>query len=338
MSENDFSLQDLLKSALVYETNGISSLLVLSQGGREVAVEIEKSELHIGPNESPLQIYVPRDPRSQEFCFLSKLPPRLFDWMMTHPDTQIREKIEPEAVLVVTKILNAKLSSVDWLLEEAGIIEVAGTDVTDERGAAEQSDQDDSEDAEEEVLRADSPSADSLSDGCSGREALLTTTISETARTVLTPPTTAVPTTSVTPTPSSHPHAVSEVVHGHSRHRSAVAGSSPVFVQTVEAERVAPTHAEPPSAPDLDPEMIDTLVDEATRYLALLDNIIKKARHTSFPSLGSFNMSRLLVTLTESEISPDQYCLDIHAFRSATQRERDFKVGAAGELFVSVEC
>lgn len=37
------------------------------------------------------------------------------------PGTQIREAVESEAVLVVTKILNANLMSVNWILEEAGI-------------------------------------------------------------------------------------------------------------------------------------------------------------------------------------------------------------------------
>ena len=76
MFENDLSLMDLLKGARVYETDGISSLLILSQGGLQVTVDIKKSEVHIGDNESGLQIYVPRDSRSQEFCYLSKLPPR----------------------------------------------------------------------------------------------------------------------------------------------------------------------------------------------------------------------------------------------------------------------
>lgn len=334
--ENDFSLKDLLESASVFETDGISSLLVLSQGGREVAVEIEKSELHIGSDESHLQIYVPRDPRSQEFCFLSKLPPRLLDRMMTHPVTQIREKIEPEAVLVITKILNAKLSSVNWILEEAGIIEVAGSEAIDDQGAAaEQSDQDEAEEAEEEVQRVESSGEDTPSNSSSGPEVLLTTTTSQTASIVLIPPASAVPISSVSSTHLSQPRAVSEVVHSRSQHRSAVAGSAPPFVQEIREERTVLTHVRAPSSPDQGPNVIGILVDEATRYLALLDNIINKARNMSFPSLGSFDMSRLLEALSESEVSPDQNPFDNHVFRSATQRERDNKVGAAGELFVS---
>jgi hypothetical protein len=65
--------------------------------------------------------------------------------------------------------------------------------------------------------------------------------------------------------------------------------------------------------------------------------MINKARTSSFPTIGSFDMSQLLETLSELKIPAAEYPLDIHRQRSATQRERDNKIGAAGELFVSLE-
>lgn len=303
-----------------------------------MTVELEKSELHIREDNSGLQIYVPRDSRSQDFCYLSKLPPRLFEWMMTHPDTQIREKIEPEAVLVTTKILNANLSSVSWILEESGIIEVPGAQIIDDQGAIAESSRDAEEEAEEEVQRVHDSRPTTPGDISRGRDEFLTPTTSEIASSILTPPSSAVLTTRATSAHSSHSRVVSEVTYGQSRHRSAVAGSLPLAIQRIEADRTAPTYAEGLSGPDPNPDLIGIAVDEETRYVALLDNIIRRARNMSFPTLGAFDMSQLLETLPGLEMPADEYPLDIHRFRSATQRDRDFKVGAAGELFVSLEC
>ncbi|EXJ63403.1 uncharacterized protein A1O5_11452 [Cladophialophora psammophila CBS 110553] len=345
VSENDRSLQDLFRNARVYETDGISSLLVLPQGGQELPVELERSELHIREDESGLRIYVPRNPRSQDFCYLSKLPPRLFEWMMTHFDTQIRENIEPEGVLVVTKILNAKLSSVNWILEEAGIMEIPGTaiiddqvvaadpDPADHESGAEESEQDEDEeqawpsDREDEGEEAEEQSQTVEASHDRGIR-FTPTTSNEGSNTLISSTSTFVATT--ISAQSSHSRAISGVVYNHSRHRPAAAGSSTLSPspRRIGDERTARR--------DATPDMVDMLaLDEDAGYVALLDNVITKARTTLFPSIGSFDMSQLLDSLPlDSDVLADEYPLDACRFRSATQRERDNKVGAAGELFV----
>ena len=331
MLENDTSLMDLLKGAHVYQTDGISSLLTLSQDGHQMIVENERSEVHISEDESGLRIYVPRDSRSREFCYLSKLPPRLFEWMMTHPATQIREKIEPEAILVVTKILNAKLLSVDWILEEAGIIKVAGVETVDDLGTGEQPDRDDSDSEADEVQRVEDTQSIAPSDVLSS-ETLLTPATTETASDESMLSTSIIPAFSATSAQLSRSGAPTRVVYDNSRHMPDVARSPPLSVPRVGDERTTPTHAGA-----REPEVIGISVGEETRYSALLDNVINKARVSSFPSIGSFDMSQMLQTLSELEISADEYPLDFYRQRSATQRERDNKIGAAGELFVSLE-
>jgi hypothetical protein len=75
------------------------------------------------------------------------------------------------------------------------------------------------------------------------------------------------------------------------------------------------------------------------QYINLLDRVIRLGRNSGFPSQGAFDMSGLQEAL--SNVAPadayDNY--DGHditfRFRSASQLDRDKKVGAAGELYVS---
>jgi hypothetical protein len=74
------------------------------------------------------------------------------------------------------------------------------------------------------------------------------------------------------------------------------------------------------------------------QYVNLLDRAIRLGRNSGFPSQGAFDMSGLQEAL--SNVAPaDYYNYDGHditfRFRSASQLDRDKKVGAAGELYVS---
>jgi hypothetical protein len=83
-----------------------------------------------------------------------------------------------------------------------------------------------------------------------------------------------------------------------------------------------------------------TVASDDTQYGVLLERAVAAAQRATFPSRGSFDMSDLRNNL------PGQHGYDtfesfdgidtITRFRSANQLERDKKVGAAGELFVSI--
>jgi len=311
VSQNDDSLYTLLRNADVYETDGISSLLKLSQGGRDLTVEVARSELHIREDESGLKIYVPRDVRGQDFCYYSKLPRRLLDWMMTHPTTQIQETVELEAVLVVTSVLNARTSTVNMVLEAAGIIEV---DIADHDH------REDEEHSTGDHLRSLTPgyveqsiSRPSTSTGLGETRAPRT-------------PTSSVATDSFPPTVTSG--IGTEVTYAHSRSRSGVSRPSRQSLHTVDDQRPDAIPTTPPSSAALN-------FGEDARYRALLNNIVTAARKAVFPSQGPFSMSDMLNALPDAETSNNDDIDEYNRFRSATQRERDNKIGAAGELFVS---
>ncbi|KAF4340028.1 hypothetical protein FBEOM_6067 [Fusarium beomiforme] len=123
-SEDNSSLYWTLSGAVVYETDGISSELHLSQDGRDLIHVQERSELHIREDDSNLEVYVPRDPKNQGFCYFSALPRRLLEWMMTDPATLQTKNTGSKAVQIVSAVLNAPLINMTQILEAEGVVEV----------------------------------------------------------------------------------------------------------------------------------------------------------------------------------------------------------------------
>lgn len=78
---------------------------------------------------------------------------------------------------------------------------------------------------------------------------------------------------------------------------------------------------------------------EDDRYRAILERVVDSARSASFPSRGSFNLDSLRNALFADLGHQEPYSFNginvAAGLRSETQLERDKKVGAAGELYVS---
>ncbi|KAI0813926.1 hypothetical protein GGR55DRAFT_486989 [Xylaria sp. FL0064] len=119
-------LYRMLREAKVYETDGISSELHLSQDGRDFKFVKNMSELHIRETKDGiLEIYVPRDPDRQDLCYFETLPPRLLDWLMTDPTTNLKPScFHTRGLDVMTSVLNARIGSMTRLLLHRGIIDV----------------------------------------------------------------------------------------------------------------------------------------------------------------------------------------------------------------------
>ncbi|KAJ4122741.1 hypothetical protein NW768_010183 [Fusarium equiseti] len=123
--DDNSDLYWLLNGTKVYETDGISSELHLSQDGHGIVHALDRSELHIREDDDTLEVYVPRNPETQGFCYFSTLPRRLLEWMMTDPVTLQVKRAESKAVQIVTAILNAPLVNISQILEAEGIVDVA---------------------------------------------------------------------------------------------------------------------------------------------------------------------------------------------------------------------
>ncbi|KAF4462555.1 hypothetical protein FALBO_10629 [Fusarium albosuccineum] len=126
----------------VYETDGISSELHLSQDGHDLIHVQERSELHLREDDDILKVYVPRDPKTQGFCYFSALPRRFLEWMMTDPATLITKSAGPRAIQVVNSVLNAPIINMTQILEAEGIVDVEIPEESEDEEEMEEEDND----------------------------------------------------------------------------------------------------------------------------------------------------------------------------------------------------
>ena len=113
-----------LKST-VYETDGIIGRLEHTLLGETVIVEVSKTKVHIEEGPEGLNIYVPKDSKDQEICYLRLLPTKLFnETMMAEFDSNSTLAFDSRAVSIITAIFASSNEVIDLVLEEAGIIPV----------------------------------------------------------------------------------------------------------------------------------------------------------------------------------------------------------------------
>lgn len=367
-------------SAEVYETDGISSELHLSQDGHGLVHVQDRSELHIREDDSGLKIYVPRDPKTQGFCYFSTLPRRFLEWMMTDPVTLQVKHAGSKAVQIVSAVLNAPLINMSQILEAEGVVEVdipqgwcrqateeeAGDDAGGEHADVEEEDSHDatvyhealevhdetvSHGAEEDPIarylaqpeiHEDDISSDEdsmlqtfdnlrspprLSDLPVRQRSPATSNSSVTGRRLFTP-------TSSTADYFRQNRRTSSNVHLNTgRHESLQStprsASQPAFIFGS-----SPT-AQPSSAflfQSFGEASQHPTIEDEEEYLRLVNNVISAANIAVLPSKGAHDMSGLFGALPE--VDEEEVELS-RQFRSHGLPERDMRIGALGELFVS---
>ncbi|KAH9237080.1 hypothetical protein K456DRAFT_1495726 [Colletotrichum gloeosporioides 23] len=285
------SLYAVLRSARIYETDGISSDLCLVQGETSFTVEGEKSSLHIDETQSGLKIYVPRNRDHQEYMFTNLLPDKLLDCMMRHPVTQVSQNVTNSAMNATKNIVLAPLAMLDRALEDNGIAEVqvaevdgvvalgtassaTAVSVADTRTDNNANDRGESEAEDAEIRMAFASSS------LTNQRAVVNAT----------------------------------------GHRSMSAQSSTWSSNT-------------PSQSSWTPSSGGSRNDASSQapYTALLSKVIaagQRPRANALPLCGAFDLSQLY-----TDLQPTRDDAEL-GLRSASQIERDCKIGAAGELYV----
>ncbi|KAI1342846.1 hypothetical protein F5Y15DRAFT_412522 [Xylariaceae sp. FL0016] len=345
----------ILRTSEVYETDDISSNLQVQQDGQLHVVESGKETLHIDETQSGLKIYVPRNKDDQQYMFSKSLGPKLFEWMMRHPVTQISERIDKEGISATKDILNAPHSRLDEALEDNGILEVDIVNVDEPVPGAQlpatpglskaflDSTSDNNVEGEQEHLGgANAPrdiahlsrsglteplehddvtesDIENTDGNVSQPESPAASRISEASQTSTSNDEVNERECIKTPTSSIEVQS-SNFYHSvaSSRHQSA---RSPRPVSAVASSWM------PLSPPD-DYHTHEVNALAGQHYVALLDKVIIAARQATLPSQGAFGMGGLHASLPNLE---DLVRLDL---RSASRVERNCKIGAAGELYV----
>lgn len=96
---------------------------MISIDGNLISEQTSSSQVHIEDGASGLNIYVPKEEGSRDTCYLSALPRRLVEWVMTDAVTLIQDEIDSDMVVAMTAVINAKFLAVEQLLDEQGIVE-----------------------------------------------------------------------------------------------------------------------------------------------------------------------------------------------------------------------
>ncbi|KAH8735731.1 hypothetical protein BGZ61DRAFT_84622 [Ilyonectria robusta] len=125
--EHDGNLYDVLRRIQIYEVDRITSEFYLSQDGETYTHERIRSDLHFDDRTVPPDIFIPHNKEDRAFCFTSKLPRRLFEWMMTDPITGNRT-IDEKGIRITTNILNSSRHLISKILDEEGIVSVEAED------------------------------------------------------------------------------------------------------------------------------------------------------------------------------------------------------------------
>lgn len=285
----------------VVETNAIASTLSISQDGKVAEVKESIGDVHIREDGNKLTIYVPVDKKAQEFCFCSHLPAKLAGWLMRGPNTHIPEPIDDALVTSLTTLLNVDRSVVDRVLDHQGIIRIP---ISDE-----------GQDSDEEPQRSEENSDFDLeSEPDSDMEYARGFTLDAT--------------TEETDDSFSDAEVLSQEPSSFTRSISAsLRNSAPT--RRVFRDR---------HFPEVGQHDLHHRPEEAS-YLKLLDKVLTAARASTFPSKGMFDMSHLSSSLPAGVNADGFDGLESSGLglmpSSHTKVERDRKVGAAGELYVS---
>jgi hypothetical protein len=288
-----------LRDLEIRGTDGISSSICLSQDGVPYKVEGKKTTLYINDNESAIKIYVPQNKDDQDYTFTKLLSKSLFEWMMRDRLTQISELVSNEGINSTRDVLLYPRTRLATALDDNGI----GTIIT--------------ENIDEEVF-SENESPMTL------REATEDHSTGSTLRDQNDSDLGVVETsTSSVGSPSLSLH---EAVASSQRNLSSALSRSlyPAGQLSLPTRPATIKQATP----------LETLGSDVTsdlQYVALLGRVIAAARNDTIPSLSHESAS--MRRLRDIQASTDD---EAYRIRNVSQLERRFKIGAAGELYVSL--
>lgn len=320
----------------VVEVERISSVLKIFQNKHPFTIPVATANEHIEDTTGNLTIYVPRERRAQELCFGSVLPRKFAAWLM-HPSKSLTDgPVETDIVKVLTAVFATERFVLDDVLDDQGILTVS-FDNQDEEDNSDEAEEHQADDQEEEGqerrlsdsrLETDDTSTEQLTPERSSINASTPPYRGSSGNSPEgSPPGTVVETISQRSQMSYQPYSGRV-------HRSSQSDLFPSSPQPLHH----PTDQVPSSQLSAMASLPEQQSFEDARYRSILDRVIEKARNVAFPSRGSFDMTDMRNALSGGDTDAYQSFdgLDVMGqFRSSNQLERDKKVGAAGELYVS---
>ncbi|CAH0058483.1 unnamed protein product [Clonostachys solani] len=305
------SLYKVLREAEVIESDAISSVISISQGGKSIDLEETAGLGHIDDSQKKLKIYVPLNRKQRNLSYSSVLPNKLAGWLMREWDSNISDREDKDGIHILRTILSCDLAIVDDILNHNSVFEV-GIDNRDPQYDQESDSDDNALDEEDSE-----PSSIQL-------------TPSRSSRTDTTDLYGATPVREGALSPRAHLRGPSEPQTTSDGDNQITVGSiQAIFREQAQNSRALVWNQDQPS-----PQGASQVRDVG--YLRLLNRVIAASRSAVFPSVGAFDMTGLINELPNvGNIYESFDGLDVATrFRSTSQLERDKMVGAAGELYV----
>ncbi|KAK0610737.1 hypothetical protein B0T14DRAFT_487161 [Immersiella caudata] len=294
-------LYDLLRRSQTRETDGISSTLSLHMDGRKTAVHLEESEVYINDSSgSNLKFYIPHDEASLDVCIQHALPLKLAQWLMTDPDSDVDSVSNTGTVRVGDDVVAAMTALINAKLASVSrVLEKLGIIDIDLPN-------DDSNIASEPPLvNAPAPNSD----------------LNTLPPTLVGPST---PTQAGAPAPATPESAVSSSA-------STVGIFTPPARTDTSPFRFNFTASPAPEISfDYFTQLSDPAGGDLEHYIQVLSHVICAGRTICFPSANA----QLDSPNRRGHLSPLDHATQTRFWDASTPGARDFKVGAAGELFV----
>ncbi|KAI1480176.1 hypothetical protein F4774DRAFT_379917 [Daldinia eschscholtzii] len=295
-------LYDLLRNSCTWETQNISTTLVLSIGSETASQVIDRGLVHIDDTDG-LEIYVPHDEDLRDQAYLSILPNRLAKWIMTDPITKLKNEVDSSMALLIHGVLIAKHRKVDYYLTENGIVEVT---------IPEQDNQEDVIPRQSTPTLASSPTAVGPSTPSTPR------TLRSPSVELMTPP--------------FENHFIRESIE------TPATEYTPRSARGEGSARYHPSSVQESPSPN---PLITPTAEQRTRateeYRGLLSQVVSIARSSRVLS-EALDLHELLDAISSNNVNNrvfNEYNLFNALFGGGMpQIERDKRVGAAGELFV----
>lgn len=328
------------------ETARISSTLTVSQNNQNFCVEDVTGKVHIEHIPSELKIFVPRGKKDQGICFSSVLPKRFSEWLMQDPTTQTFGEVESEMVNILSTVFAYDRCVLSETCDRHGIfqVEILNEDAEEDDGDTdeeEEEDEDYEEDTENDEDTEDDEEDEGEDDGEDGHveEEDETSELGQQQGQRTPSP----------DTPGSDSETLVESIIRQS-HRSSQPPPDGQEREDMPSYRQRPiAHSRLSNTPNPSLTLAENRENLAsagpsadTQYGVLLERVVAAAQSATFPSQGSFDMSDLRNNLPGQLMDSTFESFDgldiVTRFRSTNQLERDKKVGAAGELFVSTYC
>ncbi len=325
---DNVGLLQKLRSASVVETDTLSTTLRIRQDNRWICVDSESGSVHIAESTNTLTIYVPTDKRARKICLTSVLPATYAEWLMLDPTNNRQGVVAEDMKTTLMSVFACPASALNAVLDRYGIYKLSSFSEEDDDLETEDEDSDE-DDTTNHTLSPSIGLGSGRNDTPDFSGAFSPAySISERSQTV------------GRDVNTSGTRSSSQTLLGVEYARSSISQQRQLSSSVAPVQQPALAH---PNTTSNSRSSISPYLGNGQgaygQYEILLQRVVTAARNSSFPNVAPFHLQTLADALPGSSDDAEVASYDGAGVNirsdSMSQLERDKRVGAAGELYVS---